>query len=79
MDASTTETQVVNEPVKKTLMLDKNTVEWGEQLAELDHRGCLSNVVKWLIDREFKSRLKKESEEPALALGSGIHRGGTTV
>lgn len=45
-----------NEPVKKTLMLDTNTIKWGEKLAELDHRGCLSNVVKYLVEREWRRR-----------------------
>lgn len=46
-----------NRPCKKTLMLDENTIEWGEKLADLDHRGCLSNVVKYLVEQEWRRRL----------------------
>jgi hypothetical protein len=50
-----------NEPRKKTLMLDDNTIQWGETLAVLDHRGCLSNVIKYLVEREWK---KRQAEVP---------------
>lgn len=46
-------------------MLDENTIEWGERLADLDHRGCLSNVVKYLVEQEWKRRLTTKQGEAA--------------
>ena len=54
-----------NRPCKKTLMLDENTIEWGEKLADLDHRGCLSNVVKYLVEQEWKRRQAPKQGEAA--------------
>lgn len=67
MDAQTTETQAEPNPQKKTLMLDEATVEWGEKLAKMDHRGCLSNVVKFLIAREWKARMAPNAEKGEVA------------
>lgn len=43
-------------PCKKTLTLDVDTVAWGEALAAMDHRGCLSNQIRYLVEQEWKRR-----------------------
>ena len=61
MDAQ--QTQPVNKPLKKTLMLDSQTVEWGEAMAIEDHRGCLSNQIKFLVAQEVARRGMVKAQE----------------